>query len=400
MKRPIVNVFVLVTIVLIATTVRAKDTPQSGSACCDPASVGMDAAQLAEIPKRMREFVDDKQAAGVVVLVARQGRVVLLEAVGSANVEEKRPMERDTLFAIASMTKPVTATAVMILQDEGKLSIDDPVSKYIPEFAKAALKDGPPSRPITIRDCLTHTSGVVGSQRCERTLEETVKALAAQPLGFQPGSKWEYSPGLAVCGRVVEVASGQPFDKFLEERILRPLGMVDTTFRPTPDQRKRLAMIYKPGPDKKSIVPDSHWLVEDRDDRAPNPSGGLVSTAADMARFYLMILGGGELDGRRIVSKKAVEEMTRLQTGDLKTGFTSGNGWGLGWCVVRQPQGVTAMLSPGTFGHGGAFGTQGWVDPKRQMVFVLMIQRAGFGNGDESEIRKVFQEDAVKAIQR
>ncbi len=360
---------------------------------------GMDAKRLAKIPEQMRVFVENQQVAGVVTLVARKGRIVHLAAVGLADVDGKRPMQEDTLFAIASMTKPISATAVMILQDEGKLSIDDPVSKYIPEFKNVALKDGPPSRAITIRDCLTHTSGIVGSQRCERTLKETAEMLAKRPLGFQPGAKWAYSPGLNVCGRVVEVVSGQPFDKFLAERIFGPLKMNDTTFCPTPSQRKRLAAVYEPGADKKSLKRVSHWISEDRCERAPNPSGGLVSKAADMARFYQMVLNGGELDGRRIVSKASVKEMTRLQTKDLTTAFTPGNGWGLGWCIVRQPQDVTAMLSPGTFGHGGAFGTQGWVDPKREMIFVLMIQRRGFGNGDASDIRKAFQQEAVGAIE-
>ncbi|MHC4401118.1 MAG: serine hydrolase domain-containing protein [Planctomycetota bacterium] len=365
---------------------------------CRPAEVGMDADVLAKIPERMRRFVDDRQITGAVTLVARRGRVAHLEAVGHADVEGQKPMKEDCLFAIASMTKPITATAVMILQDEGKLSVDDPVSKHIPRFRKAALESGPPAREITIRDLMTHTSGVGSSQRAERSLKETVDLIAKEPLKFEPGSRWQYGPGLNVCGRIIEVASGRPYDAFLEERVFRPLGMVDTTFHPTPAQRERLARIVKPGKDGKSIEPASHWLVDDAGQRAPNPSGGLFSTAADMARFYQMILGGGRLDGQRIVSQEAVEQMTRLQTGDLVTGFTPGNGWGLGWCVVRQPEGVTKMLSPGTFGHGGAFGTQGWVDPKRRMIFVLMIQRTGFGNSDGSDIRGAFQQIAVEAV--
>jgi CubicO group peptidase (beta-lactamase class C family) len=362
------------------------------------ADAGMDAATLSRISERMREFVEDRQIAGAVTLVARRGQVVHLEAVGQADVENDKPMRKDSLFAIASMTKPITATAVMILQDEGKLSVDDPVAKHIPEFKGAALESGPPSREITIRDLLTHTSGVGGSQRAEQSLKETAEMIARQPLRFEPGSQWQYSPGLNVCGRIVELASGQPYDEFLRERIFRPLGMVDTTFQPTPEQQKRVARLYQPSADGKSLEPASHWLVDDAGQRAPNPSGGLFSTAADMARFYQMILGGGELEGRRIVSKLAVAQMTRLHTGELTTGFTPGNGWGLGWCIVRQPQGVTEMLSPGTYGHGGAFGTQGWVDPRRGMIFVLMIQRTGFGNSDGSEIRRVFQDIAVQAI--
>jgi CubicO group peptidase (beta-lactamase class C family) len=194
--------------------------------------------------------------------------------------------------------------------------------------------------------------------------------------------------------------SGKPFDEFLAERIFRPLKMADTTFHPSPAQQQRLARLYQPGEGGKSLAPTTHWLTDVSPDKSPNPSGGLFSTAGDMARFYQMILGGGESDGQRIVSAAAVREMARIQTDDLKTGFTDGNAWGLGWCLVRQPQGVTAMLSPGTFGHGGAFGTQGWVDPQRQMIFVLMIQRTGFGNGDASEVRRTLQELGVQAVGR
>lgn len=385
-----VSLFLLIAAAISVVPCTAEEKSPSGLATGD--------ACIPLIHQRMGQFIEDKQIAGAVTLVTRRGCIVHLDAVGCADVEEERPMKEDSLFAIASMTKPITATAVMILQDEGKLSIDDPVSKYLPEFNSVSLPDGPPSRQITIRDLMTHTSGVVGSQRCESTLAETASAIAARPLGFQPGSRWQYSPGLNVCGRIIEIASGKSYDQFLKERIFEPLKMVDTTFCPTPQQRKRLARIYKPGEDKASIVPASHWLTDDAGQRAPNPSGGLVSTASDMAGFYQMILNGGELDGRRIVSKAAVEKMTRLQTGELTTGFTPGNCWGLGWCVVREPQGVTKMLSPGTFGHGGAFGTQGWVDPEREMIFVLMIQRSGFGNSDAADVRGAFQEIAIQAV--
>jgi CubicO group peptidase (beta-lactamase class C family) len=364
----------------------------------DPAEVGMDAAALARIPVRMQAFVDQKQIAGAVTLVARAGRVVHLEAVGHADCETARPAEKDTMFAIASMTKPVTATAVMILQDEGKLSVDDPVSKYVPQFKNVTLDGKPPQREITLRDLLTHTSGIGGGQQNQGSLKRTVELIAAEPMQFKPGSQWKYSPGVTVCGRVIEVASGQPYDEFLAQRIFRPLKMVDTTFYPDAGQQKRLATLYKPTPDKQSIEPARHWLSELSPERTPNPSGGLFSTASDLARFYQMILGGGQLDGQRIVSPEAVRQMLTVETGDLTTGFTPGNGWGLGWCIVRQPQEVTQMLSPGTFGHGGAFGTQGWVDPARQMIFVLMIQRTGFGNSDGADIRGEFQRLAVEAI--
>jgi CubicO group peptidase (beta-lactamase class C family) len=366
----------------------------------EPMAVGMEAEPLARISQRMMEFVQAKQVSGAVTLVARNGAIVHHEAVGDADVEGGRPMRKDSLFAIASMTKPITATAVMILRDEGKLSLDDPVSKHLPAFREVTLRDGGrPQQEMTIRHLLTHTSGLGGSQQNQGTLAETVELLARRPLDFEPGSKWQYSPGLSVCGRIVEVVSRQPFEDFLAERIFRPLGMGDTSFHPTTGQQERIARLYQPTKDKQSIEATTHWLSDLSEDRTPNPSGGLFSTAEDMARFYQMILGGGQYAGRRILSKAAVEEMTRVQTGELTTGFTPGNGWGLGWCVVREPQGVTQMLSPGSHGHGGAFGTQGWIDPSRQMIFVLLIQRTNFGNSDASDLRAALQQAAVDAIQ-
>ncbi|MBN2475676.1 MAG: beta-lactamase family protein [Pirellulales bacterium] len=376
----------------------AGEPSQGSLPLADPASVDMDAAKLAQIPQRIEQYIAQKQISGAVTLVARRGRIVHLEAVGHADLKNDLPMQKDSLFAIASMTKPITATAVMMLQDEGKLSLDEPVAKYIPSFRNVALDSGPPTRAITLRDLITHTSGVVGSQRTEATLQETVEEIARRPLGFEPGSQWQYSPGLNVCGRVVEIVSGQSYDEFLRERILQPLDMADTTFSPDASQRKRIARIYQPTTDKSGIEPVSHWLTDDAGQRAPNPSGGLFSTASDIARFYQMILNGGQLGGRRILSKQAVKQMTSVQTGELTTGFTPGNGWGLGWCVVRQPQGVTKMLSPGSCGHGGAFGTQSWLDPQREMIFVLMIQRTNFGNSDASSIRGDFQQLAVEAL--
>ncbi|MSR56338.1 MAG: class A beta-lactamase-related serine hydrolase [Planctomycetaceae bacterium] len=365
----------------------------------DPAESGMDAAALARIDDRMREFVDAKQMAGSVTLVTRKGRVVHLSAVGNADVAATREMTTDTLFAIASMTKPITAAAVMILQDVGKLKLDDPVSKYIPAFRETKLAGGAkPAREITIRDCLRHTNGLVSDQRNVGTLGNTALQLAQLELAFEPGSKWQYGPGLSVAGRVVEVVSGMSFDEFLAEKIFMPLEMKDTSFRPTSRQQKRLARLYQPTADKKEIEPGNHWLFEISDDTTANPSGGLFSTALDLVRFYQMVLNEGELNGQRVLSADAVGQMTTLQTGELETGFTPGNGWGLGFCLVRVPQGSTEMLSGGSYGHGGAFGTQGWIDPQREMIFVLLIQRQNFGNGDGSDVRAEFQRLAVAAL--
>lgn len=364
------------------------------------AESGMADQGLAKIGERMREFVGTKQTAGAVALVARRGRVVYLEAVGKADVAGGRDMTKDSLFAIASMTKPMTAAAVMILQDEGKLKIDDPVSKYIPAFGQTTLEDGSkPAREITIRDCLKHTNGLAADQKTVGTLAETAEMLAKTKLAFEPGTKWRYGPGLSVAGRVVEVASGKPFDQFLAERIFSPLEMKDTTFHPTAEQQTRLAKLYRPTADKKDIEPATHWLLNPSADATPNPSGGLYSTAGDVVRFYQMLLNGGTLNGKRILSADAVTQMRTIQTGDLPAGFSPGHGWGLGVGVVNEPKEVTRMLSPGSFGHGGAFNTESWADPTREMIFILMVARENFPRTPESDIRGEFQRLAVEAVQ-
>lgn len=366
----------------------------------NPVESGVDPTKLAKIDVRMKELVSSKTITGAVTAVARRGRVVHLGAVGQADVRANRAMSKETLFAIASMTKPITATAVMILVDEGKLALTDPVAKHLPAFGEVTLKSGGrPTREMTIRDLLTHTSGLGGDQRTRVSLEATVNEIGQRGLDFEPGSKWQYGPSLSVCGRIVEVVSGQPFDEFLRKRIFLPLEMKSTDFLPSPaDQQGRMARIYKPNADKTDLEPEKNFLFEESTTIVPNPSGGLFSTAVDMVRFYQMILNGGELDGQRIVSNDSVKQMTTIQTGDLQTGFTPGNGWGLGWCVLRDPQGVTRMLSPGTYGHGGAFGTQGWVDPQKEMIYVLLIQRANLPNADASELRDALQQLAVDAI--
>lgn len=354
---------------------------------------------ITAIDAAMQGCVDDRQISGAVTLVGHQGEIVHLGAVGQSNIAWKTEMTPSTLFAIASMTKPIVATAVVILQDEGKLSVDDKVSQYIPAFADVKLKNGEsPIREITIRDAITHTSGLAGTQTFPGSLAEAVDELSQRPLAFQPGTKWQYSPGLNVAGRIVEIVSKQSLDSFLQERLFQPLGMQDTTFVPEKEQQLRLAAIYAPGEDKQSLVPVENYITDLSSVKGANPSGGLVSSAPDLFCFYQMVLNQGEFRGKRIFSPEAVKQMTSPQTGDLVTGFTPGNCWGLGWCVVRQPQGVSGMLSPGTFGHGGAFGTQGWIDPKTETIYVLLIQRTKFGNSDASEIRKTFQQLANDAL--
>ena len=378
-----------------------------------PSALGMDAAKLAEIPKRMQAFVDDGTLAGAVTLVARHGQIASLEAVGRADIAGEKPMRPDSLFWIASMTKPITATAVLMLQDEGKLNVEDSVEKYLPEFKNQWLVQDRstnsltltrPARSVTLRDLLTHTSGMgdVPSPRPDSTLAEMVMAYSQQPLRFPPGSKWEYNnPGINTLGRIVEVQSGRKFEEFLQRRIFEPLGMKDTTFWPTPSQVKRLAKAYRPAKTGHGLEETDIYFIKgglsDRK-RTPFPAGGLFSTAADVGRFYQMALNGGTLDGKKIISRESLALMTRTQSGDIKTGFTGGMSWGFGFQVVREPQGVTASLSPGAFGHGGAYATQSWADPKKDLILILMIQRTGFPNGDDSPVRRAFQEAAAAAI--
>jgi len=386
-------------------------------ALVDPVEAGMEPARLREIQPRMQKLVDGHKIAGAVTLVARKGRIVSLQSAGYANLENQTPMRDDNLFWIASMTKPVTSLTVMMLQDEGKLSIDDPVEKYLPEFAGQLLVSEKsadkmilvkPARAITIKDLLMHTSGLVSKSPLDKdaldklTLRESVITYALSPLQFEPGSKWSYcNPGMTTLGRIVEVVSGMPFASFMDKRIFKPLGMKDTTFWPNRAQLKRLATAYKNTADGKALEPVTiAFLTEPYSNRKRMalPAGGLFSTAGDLAKLYLMLLNGGEMDGKRCISEEALTQMTTIQSGDLKCSFTEGMGMGLGFHIVREPTGVTAMLSPGTFGHGGAFGTQGWIDPKQEMIYILLIQRAGLKNGDASEMRQVFQETAAAAV--
>jgi CubicO group peptidase (beta-lactamase class C family) len=368
----------------------------------------------------MQGFVDRGEIAGAVTLVGRHDQVASVEAVGYQDLDKKTPMRPDSIFRIASMTKPVTAVGIMILADDGKLSVEDAVEKHLPEFRGLRVKTGggkdagakegalkKPLRPIAIRDLLTHTSGMPGGLppaladlyvKRNRTLAEGVSLFAEQPLEFEPGTKWAYcNIGIDTLGRIIEVASGQPYEAFLQKRVFEPLGMADTTFFPTPQQQTRLAVTY--GLEKGKLVASKGDILGlPPGAKYPIPAGGLYSTAGDLARFYQMMLHRGTLGGKRVLSPESVRTMTRVQTGGLTSGFTSGMGFGFGWAVVRKPEGVTEMLSPGSYGHGGAFGTQGWIDPEKDLIMVLMIQRIGLPNADASPMRRELQAIAASAV--
>jgi CubicO group peptidase (beta-lactamase class C family) len=361
-----------------------------------------DVPEFPAVTSAMKECLAKKDVAGVVTLVATRDKIVHCSAVGQADIAAAAPMRPDAIGWIASMTKPIAATAILMLQDEGKLSVDDPVAKYIPQLAALKTADGKPGN-LTLRHLLTHTSGMAEATAEEskdaRTLADLIPHFASKPLKFEPGTKWQYcQSAINTLGRIVEVASGQPFQEFLEKRLFGPLGMKDTTFYPTPEQAARIAKAYKVADGKLEEVAVKGDYDYRRANRYPAANGGLYSTAPDYARFCQMILGQGSLDGKQYLKPESVKLMTTIQTGDLKTGFTDGNGWGLGWCVVRQPQGPTAALSPGTFGHGGAYGTQAWIDPVKQVIYVVMVQRSNFPNADGSELRSVFQAKAAEAM--
>lgn len=367
--------------------------------------VSLDAAKLAKVSDVMTDFVTREKISGSVTLVASDDRILHFETIGLADIGGNKPMTKDTLFWIASMTKPITATAFMTLVDEGKVSVDDEVAKYIPSFKDVKLNGKSPSRPITLRDLLTHTSGIGEAGQSQSvagsTLEAIADRIAAAPMKFEPGAKWNYGSGLTVIGRVIEVVTKESYENYLQKRILDPLEMKDTTFHLTAEQLPRVAKNYKPGKDGKGLeeAPNAYVPKDPSKKQTPNPSGGLFSTASDLARFYQMVLSGGELNGKRILSAKAVKQMTTLAHDEkIETGFTPGNGWALGWILTRVPQGASAALTPGSHGHGGAHGTQGWIDPNRRLIYIMLIQRTGFGNGDGSDVRTAFQNAVMAAM--
>jgi CubicO group peptidase (beta-lactamase class C family) len=386
----------LLTCVALATTL---------SALADP-------PQLPGIGAAMREMIAKNEIAGAVTVVVTKDKCVHLECTGFAAAAAKRLMTPDTLFWIASMTKPVTGTAILMLQDEGKLNVADPVAKYLPEFGDLKTPLGKPAN-LTITQVLTHTSGLgeatgPAAQRA-KTLADLVPIWLAAPMQYEPGEKWSYTQsGINAAARIVEVVSGMTFNAFLQNRLFDPLGMTNTTFYPTATQWAQLATAYAKNKDTgvlQAVPPRPEFGPRDR---PPQGNGGLYSTATDYARFCQVLLNGGSLKGRRYLSPDAMNYLTTPQTGSLPTGFfqndTYGNhgtnyGWGIATCILRTPhEGVAAVLSPGSFGHGGAWGTQAWIDPVKGVAYVLMVQRSNFPNSDASDVRREFQKSAATAL--
>lgn len=360
---------------------------------------------LDSVTRTVAEALETWEVAGTVTLVSENGEIRHLAAQGYADIESEEPMAEDTLFWIASMTKPVTAAAVMQQVEAGQIDLDAPVSDYLPAFKELKGPDGKPAS-VTLKQCLTHTSGLADLEPGEganlRTLEELIPLVVSKPLNFAPGSKWQYcQSSINTAARVVEVVAGQTFPDYLHEHFFKPLGMDDTSFYPTEKQAERLATSYakqENGELKPAVLRFLYGQPVTSRNRYPLANGGLFSTARDYHRFCLMLLGNGEFEGQRYLKPESVAMMSSIQTDGLETGFTPGNGWGIGCCVVKQPQGITAALSPGSYGHGGAYGTQAWIDPVKKRIYLLMVQRANFPNSDGSNLRRDFQNAAAKAL--
>ncbi len=390
----------LVTVLLSLTAASTQAAPWLAAKA---ESVGMSSERLGRIAPAMRAYIDEGLVPGTVTAIVRRGKLVHLETHGFRDVANKTPMERDTIFRIASMTKPITSVALMMLWEEGKFQLRDPVAKFLPEFAKVKVSSTAdasgvtgklldPRRPMQVRDLLTHTAGLANNYRgtgikhyqrvmkprADDTLETFIKRLSTLPLNFHPGEAWEYSIATDVVGRLVEVISQQPLDEFMQTRIFDPLGMVDSKFYLDGERATRLAAQYKPGADKKIVLQDPAGVASrfvTGPQRLFRGAGGMVSTIDDYLRFQLMMLGGGVLDDARLLAPTTVSLMLANHTGDLPLWLPGpGMGFGLGYGVVVDRGAAATPLSLGAGYWGGAYCTLSWVDPEKELVAVIMTQ--------------------------
>ncbi len=370
-----------------------------------PEELGMSSERLQRLTATFKQYADDKKMAGSVVLVMRKGKVAYYESFGMRDLEAKSPMGKDAIFRIASQSKALVSVAAMILQEEGKLLISDNVSKYIPEFKETTVavpSEGggydvvKAKRQITVRDLLTHTAGIgYGSglaadkwkaagitgwyfAHLNEPVATTIARLASLPMDAQPGEKYVYGYNTDILGVVVEKASGMPLDQFIKTKITEPLGMADTEFYLSKGKTNRLATVYsaaegKPiekAPVEGTMVSQGAYVEGPR--TSFSGGAGLLSTAADYAKFLQMLLNGGELNGKRILSPKSVELMTVSHTGDIE--FRPGQGFGLGFAVVEDLGDRGSHGSVGEYSWGGAYGSTYWVDPKEELVVVYFKQ--------------------------
>jgi CubicO group peptidase (beta-lactamase class C family) len=376
-----------------------------------PEDVGLSAARLARVSEWAQKLVADQKLAGLITMVARRGQVVHFETCGRMDVAADKRMQTDTLFRIYSMTKPLTSVAIMMLYEEGRFQLDDPIARYLPMFKEMRVFAGgtvekyetvPAKRPITFKDLLTHTSGFtygfmeatpvdalhrahgVDFQTADATLPEMMERLAKLPLLSQPGAEWNYSVSTDVLGALVETISGMPFDRFLKERIIDPLQMRDTGFYVPDSQHHRLAANYRKGENgglKLTDDPTTSPYLKPR--KLCSGGGGLVSTTHDYMRFCRMLLGKGELEGVRLLGRKTVEYMTTNHLpGDMadmgqprfSESSYAGVGFGLGFSVMLNPAKAEVIGSPGEFAWGGAASTAFWIDPQEEMIVILLTQ--------------------------
>lgn len=415
MKRHLFALFIVLLLsahpIHQAVVGKGKSDPPTAA----PEVVGLSSPRLATIRTVMQQHIADKKMAGAMGLIARRGKIAYQETYGMADIEQGKPMQFDTIHRIYSMTKPITSVAVMMLYEEGKFQLNDPVAKYLPEFAKMqvaveekdpqtgqpVMKTVPAKRPVTVRDLLRHTAGltygVFGDTLVDReyrkagilsnpNLADFVTKLAAIPLQYEPGTRWHYSVSVDVLGRLVEVLSGKTFDQFLRERIFTPLEMNDTGFVVPANKVNRLARLYTPtkeGSIKPSPICNSREeCLAKFPDAVPSftqqmgmlsGGGGLTSTAYDYLRFCQMLLNQGQYEGKRLLSRKTVQLMSSDNLGTIP-GMGPGMGFGLGFAVSKAPGEAGMMGSPGEFNWGGAAGTKFWIDPQEEMIGIFMIQ--------------------------
>lgn len=347
----------------------------------------------------LQPFVDKHELAGAVVLIADKDKVLAIEAVGFANIADEKSMSKDSVFWIASQSKPMTATAVMMLVDEGRISLDDPVEKYLPEFRGQMVvteKDDShillrkPAHPVTIREVLSHVSGLPFKSAIEEPtldglpLSSAVRSYAMTPLQTEPGTHYQYSnAGINTSARIIEVVTGTKYEDFMNQRLFEPLGMKDTTFWPSEEQAARVAESYRPDAAKTGLekfqIGQLIYPLSDRHRRFPMPAGGLFSTVQDTARFCQMLLNNGELDGHRYLSESAVHELTKRQTPES----------------LKESYGLGFAVAPDWFGHGGAHATNMEIRPSRGLVLIWMVQHGGYP-GEGGKAQGVFRNWALE----